>query len=811
MAEQSSMQVEGGRDSSEGEWEFEVEGYEEADEKVERSLLVFVRQRNLSMVGKSFVLLRILESLRGYSPTVKLSVQDGTLPRVDSVEAESCWLVRASDSDGTDVLRRQVGKAMAVPSANVPDYPPGGRAEISVEFGGMVSGGEGAEALLGGAAALPSFAELGLGLFSGAAILGTGIVRGVQGMPWTKGPMDLCAAVVEKSLGERALLCGYTFELLPCTDPGSAHFGRKLERAAPAGKRPTDQVDAAYGAKFRFKAKPKGAAAGAALGAVMPPLVLPSLVRFPAGGVGRLSAAAGDAGGKKVKVTLSSTEVDVYYCDSAGVQVRSRVVASGWNLPCGSSARHMRPSCPCDGPAVLCQVSAVRSGGVAASVFHPVGTCATAGLDEGWEVGRVAAARVRVRVDPGKLAAAERAVRAASGSSRMFYDGALCSRFVGRLGKALQKQRDPARRSVRERAGEGLAAVSKGAVEGGDCAPCLKAACRSECELYPCINVRVLRARSAQGALSELGGKGVTVGGATVAMPSGGASSTGGGRGGGRSAGGPAPRRAGKSSRDERDGYGDEEIDYSCVPPGMSEAECRAAAVAAVNTRAAVAKASAQVNGFLQQGWDHMSKAEAGEVTAALGAAIEGGELPMDVVHSVKDLQLAMSTRLRAARSTEEGRVREISVLRANRCNVLDVKLRADVVASKRAKKTREGNSSANDSEAATGYVLTAPDKQSLWEDFLDKAHGVYSKAVVFGELSSAEVTKLCTELQDESLVDGDVEKYEEVVRAGLSQLVTADCVTVGREVGGQSSPSYTFKVQAFFATSSGQAVKESP
>ena len=799
MAGQSdNMQVE--RASSEDEWEIEVEGYEEADANVEPTLLVFMRQRNLTVMGKSYVLLRVLESLRGYSPTVKLSVQDGTLPRVDSEEAESCWLVRASDSDGTAVLRRQVGKAMTVPSNRVPDYPPGGRAEISVEFGGMVSGGEGAVALLGGAEALPSFAGLGLGLFTGAAILGSGIVRGVQGMPWTNGPMDLCAAVVERSLGKSASLCGYTFELLPCTDPGSAHCGRRLERAAPAGKRPTDTVDVAYGVKFRFRAKLVGAAAGAAVGAAVPALVLPSSVKFPAGGVGRLPAAGG-AGGTKVKVTLSTTEVDVYYCDSAGVQVRSRAVATGWGLPCGSSARHVRPSCLCDGPAVLCQVSAVRSGSMAASVFHPVGTCATAGLDDGWEAGRVAAARVRVRVDPGKLAVAEAAVRAAIGASRLFYDSAACPGFVRRLGKALQRQRDSAKRSVRERAGLGLAAVSQGAVEDEDCAACLKAACRGECELYPCMKVRVLRARSAQDALSELGGKGVTVGGVTVAMPSGGSS------GGGKGAGGPASRRAGKSSRDEHDGHGDEEIDFSGAPPGTSEAERRAAAVAAVNTRAAVARASAQVNSFLQQGWEHMSKAEAGEVTAALGAAIEGGELPMHVVHSVKDLQLAIDTRLRAARSTAEGRAREISVLRANPCQVLDVKFRADV--SKRAKKTRANGES--ESETATSFVLSVPEKLSLWKDFLIKAHEVYSKADVFGELSSAEVTVLCTDLLTELLIEGDVPKYEEVVRAGLAKLATADCVTVRRgEAGEQASPSYTFEVRAFFSTLSGQAAKES-
>ena len=47
MAEKS-MQVED-RVSSGGEWEFEVEGYQEDDAKVELSLLVFVRFRNLPL------------------------------------------------------------------------------------------------------------------------------------------------------------------------------------------------------------------------------------------------------------------------------------------------------------------------------------------------------------------------------------------------------------------------------------------------------------------------------------------------------------------------------------------------------------------------------------------------------------------------------------------------------------------------------------------------------------------------------------------------------------------------------------------
>jgi len=148
---------------------------------------------------------------------------------------------------------------------------------------------------------------LGIELFTGASIVGTGIVRCVQGMPWAKGPMDLCAMVVEKSLGKHALRCGYVLELLPCTDTGSEHFGRRLARAAPAGKRDTDKVDVAFGAKFRFKAKPVEAAAGAAV----EPLVLPSEVSFPLGGVGACSGS-----GKLRKRTNTSSESSTFASSS---------------------------------------------------------------------------------------------------------------------------------------------------------------------------------------------------------------------------------------------------------------------------------------------------------------------------------------------------------------------------------------------------------------------------------------------------------------------------------------------------------------
>ena len=257
-------------------------------------------------------------------------------------------------------------------------------------------------------------------------------------------------------------------------------------------------------------------------------------------------------------------------------------------------------------------------------MFHSVGTCATAGLTAGWEVGRVVVVRSRGRVDPGKKAAAEGAVRAACGVTRAFYDGNACPGFVTRLAEKLLKQRDPSRRNVKERAEQGLAAVSRGAVENKDGLVCLTAACRSECGQFPCAMSRVLRARAAQSALAELGGSGVTVGGTTVAMPSGGVFAAGKGRGGGKGGGGPAARLPGKSSRAERDvaapplgGFG--VSDFSGAPLGMSVAARKAEAAAAVNTKAAVARLSAQVSGFHQQGWEHMSKAEADEVTAALG------------------------------------------------------------------------------------------------------------------------------------------------------------------------------------------------
>ena len=486
-----------------------------------------------------------------------------------------------------------------------------------VECGALVTGGEDGDALLVGAQGLPSFSELKIGRFTGASLVGEGIVRGLQGMAWTPGAMDLCAKVIEACLAKHALVSGYVLTLLPCPDQGSKHYGRKLVPAAPAGGRASEKLEVDFGGKIRFRAKPLEVVAGAAV----KPLTLPSEVDFPLGGAGvRTSADFG----AKVTVKRSTTMVDVYYCHTAGVQVRSGAVSPRGGFPRGSPARRYSLPCLRECLAARRQVSAVRLGGKGATVLHSVGTCATAGLAAGWEEGKVPVVRSRVRVDPGRKTSTEAAVRGACGLKRAFYDENPCSVFVSRMADKLLKQRDSERRTAKERAEKGLAALTLGDVEDEDGLVCFAAACRSDCSQYPCGAARVLRARAALSALSELGGSGVTVGGTTVAMPSGGASAWGGGRGGGKGGGGLAARHPGKSSRAERDvaapplgGFG--VSDFSGAPLGMSVAARKAEAAAAVNTKAAVARLSAQVSGFHQQGWEHMSKAEADEVTAALG------------------------------------------------------------------------------------------------------------------------------------------------------------------------------------------------
>ena len=448
----------------------------------------------------------------------------------------------------------------------------------------------------------------------------------------------------------------------------------------------------------------------------------------------------------------------------------------------------------------------MRSGEVGAAVFHVVGTGATDGLGAGWDVGRVAVPRMRVRVDPGKKAAAIKAVRAACGEARSYYDEAICSDFVGRLGKGLSKGRDADGRSVKERAAAGLAAISRGAGENEDVKACLKAACRGDCGLFPCLPAKVLRAAVSRAKLSELGGGDVSVSGATVVMPSG---------GGGRAA-RAASRQLGKSTRGARDGAeagsGGEaalDFDFSAMPPaGLSAAERKAEAAAEVNTRAAVARASAQVNGFRQQGWEHMCAAEAAEVTAALAEAIKGGELALHAVNSVQDLQDAVSELLGEVRGTAEGYAREVSVLRENRCKVIAVKFRAD--GTKRAR--RSGGAAAQQSSEASdpgdGTALSAADKSKVWEEFLEKAHAVYSRAPTFGFLSAAEASRLCAELANgESTAEGDAPKFEEIVRAGFGQLERAGCAKASYEVSGQTGPSYTLGTEAFLGTVTGQAV----
>lgn len=441
-------------------------------------------------------------------------------------------------------------------------------------------------------------------------------------------------------------------------------------------------------------------------------------------------------------------------------------------------------------------------------MFHTIGTSATAGLGAGWEEGRVAEARPRVRVDPQKKAAAEGAVRAACGATRTFYDEAACSRFIPRLAKALSKKRDPSRRSVRERAEAGLAAVARGAVADKDGEVCLQAACRGGCLHYPCVASMVVRAKAARGALAALGGDGVTVGGVTVALPSGGGASTGGGGG----AGGAGPRRSGKSTRAEREGVvpppgGGEDFDFGALAEGAPAAAGEAEAAAVLNTRAAVARVSAQVNTLCQAGWDHLCRAEADEVTAALGVAIEGGALPMLLVQSAAGLQAEVEAQLAEVRGTKEGRAREIAVLRANRCLVHGVKFKADP--SKRARRGSAGASATSEaSDAGEGSPLTALDKGKLWEEFLDGVHKSFSGAAVFGYLSSTEVTETCGLLaKGESMVGGSAERFERVVRAGFGLLEKDGRATAVYDLG--DSASFTLETWAFSGTRSGRAVVE--
>ena len=442
-------------------------------------------------------------------------------------------------------------------------------------------------------------------------------------------------------------------------------------------------------------------------------------------------------------------------------------------------------------------------------MFHRVGTGALDGLGAGWEEGRVPALRARARVDPGKRAAAINAVRSACGEARSFFDEAACGEFARRLGEALSKRRDAEKRGVRERAAAGLAAIRLGASEGKDVEACVRAACRGECGLFPCLSAQVLRKHLASAQLRELGGGDVSVSGAAVVMPSG---------GGGRSA-GPAPRGLGKSSRASREDEAflsadDAAPDFSCVPPaGVPGASRRAEVAEEVNTRAAVARASAQVNGFRQQGWEHMNQGEADEVVAALAEAIEGGELALHVVHSVQDLQDAVSEQLGEVRGSVEGLAREVAVLRANRCRVHAIKFRPD--GSKRARRASGAGGAQSVSEGSEGgedTVLNAAEKQKLWGEFLEAAFDVYSRAPVFGYMSAADVARVCAELAaGVSTVEGGAAKFEAVVGAGFGQLEKAGCVEVSFEEGIQRVPSYTFGAGAFLGTVSGQAVVGGP
>ena len=449
-------------------------------------------------------------------------------------------------------------------------------------------------------------------------------------------------------------------------------------------------------------------------------------------------------------------------------------------------------------------------------VFHPEGSNPLAKMPGGSKVGGPSSGgRGRSRTSAAQAARAGDAIHSVYRPSIGYWAGKPCPHFVSALGSKLVRQRDGAGRTLEERASAGLRALRDPSGAGPDLEVTVRACCGrgGGCRgaEQPCRLGLLVSARLEQAAMVEAAGAGVSVSErVTVSLPSaaaGSASRGGGGgkRGGGRGGRGERAAGAGLEGADDPFSFTGVEIEDWEAAAGSGAA---AGGGAVVSTLRAKARVREVCRSIAQAGVQHAIPAEADEVAAAIGVKFDSGVRALTDVEGAEAMQNVFIEELGALRALPLGASREIEWLRHNRCLVMMPG--AETLAVKRARRDGDTDVSSSD-EGGEEESLGRADKEALLLSFYSIGFDKFSKAEVFGRLTTAEVSEVCKEVAEGANITVAASKVEGTVRACYRALRVTGHATIEADASAAGVNSYTLLPRAFGKTASGQAMVSPP
>ena len=224
----------------------------------------------------------------------------------------------------------------------------------------------------------------------------------------------------------------------------------------------------------------------------------------------------------------------------------------------------------------------------------------------------------------------------------------------------------------------------------------------------------------------------------------------GGKRGGGRGGRGERAAGAGLAGADDPFSFTGVEIEDWEAAAGSGAA---AGGGVAVSTSRAKARVREVCRSIAQAGVQHAIPAEADEVAAAIGAKFDSGARALTDVEGAQAMQNVFIEELGALRALPLGASREIEWLRHNRCLVMTPE--AETLAVKRARRDGDADVSSSD-EGGEEELLGRADKEALLRSFYSIGFDKFSKAEVFGRLTTAEVSEVCKEVAEGASINGD-------------------------------------------------------
>lgn len=279
----------------------------------------------------------------------------------------------------------------------------------------------------------------------------------------------------------------------------------------------------------------------------------------------------------------------------------------------------------------------------------------------------------------------------------------------------------------------------------------------------------------------------------------------GGKRGGGRGGRGERAAGAGLAGADDPFSFTGVEIEDWEAAAGSGAA---AGGGVAVSTSRAKARVREVCRSIAQAGVQHAIPAEADEVAAAIGAKFDSGARALTDVEGAQAMQNVFIEELGALRALPLGASREIEWLRHNRCLVMTPE--AETLAVKRARRDGDADVSSSD-EGGEEELLGRADKEALLRSFYSIGFDKFSKAEVFGRLTTAEVSEVCKEVAEGASINVTTSKVEGTVRACYRALRVTGHATVEADASAAGVNSYTLLPRAFGKTASGQAMVPPP